>query len=107
MELFIQSCFHPSYGYEDFIEGIKPRTINGQTVFDKEDGIFKKICNAAQKEPNKKFYLIIDEINRGDISRIFGELIMLIESGKRNKTIILPLSKDVFSVPENLYIIEL
>jgi predicted Rossmann fold nucleotide-binding protein DprA/Smf involved in DNA uptake len=98
-------CFHPSYGYEDFIEGIKPRTINGQTVFDKEDGIFKKICNAAQKEPNKKFYLIIDEINRGDISRIFGELIMLIESGKRNKTIILPLSKDVFSVPENLYII--
>lgn len=98
-------CFHPSYGYEDFIEGIKPRTINGQTVFDKEDGIFKKLCNDALKEPSKKFYIIIDEINRGDISRIFGELITLIESGKRGKSIILPLSKEVFSVPENVYIL--
>jgi len=98
-------CFHPSYGYEDFIEGIKPRVINNQTVFERRDGIFKKICSDAANEPEKKFYLIIDEINRGDISRIFGELIMLIESGKRGKEIILPLSNTLFNVPENVYIV--
>jgi len=98
-------CFHPSYGYEDFIEGIKPRVINNQTVFEPKDGIFKSICQDAIKEPDKKFYLIIDEINRGDISRIFGELIMLIESGKRGKEIILPLSNTPFKVPDNVYIV--
>lgn len=98
-------CFHPSYGYEDFIEGIKPRVINNQTIFEAKDGIFKRICRDAIDNPNKKFYLIIDEINRGDISRIFGELIMLIESGKRGKEIILPLSNETFKVPENLYIV--
>lgn len=98
-------CFHPSYGYEDFIEGIKPRVINNQTIFEPKDGIFKKICSDAEGNPNKKFYLIIDEINRGDISRIFGELIMLIENGKRGKLIILPLSNESFSVPENVYIV--
>lgn len=98
-------CFHPSYGYEDFIEGIKPSSANGQTVFEQENGIFKELCNDAAKEPSKRFYLIIDEINRGDISRIFGELIMLIEAGKRGKKLVLPLSKKPFSVPENVYIV--
>ena len=98
-------CFHPSYGYEDFIEGIKPRIINNQTVFEPKDGIFKQICSDAKEAPNKKFYLIIDEINRGDISRIFGELIMLIESGKRGKQVILPLCNEPFSVPENVYMV--
>lgn len=98
-------CFHPSYGYEDFIEGIKPNSVNGQMIFESEDGIFKKLCIAASEEPNKKFYLIVDEINRGDISRIFGELIMLIETGKRGKRLILPLSKKLFFVPENVYIV--
>lgn len=98
-------CFHPSYGYEDFIEGIKPSSVNGQMIFEPEDGIFKKLCINASEEPSKKFYLIIDEINRGDISRIFGELIMLIEKGKRGKSLILPLSKKTFYVPENVYIV--
>jgi 5-methylcytosine-specific restriction protein B len=98
-------CFHPSYGYEDFIEGIKPSAVNGQNVFELEDGIFKEICNDATEEPTKKFYLIIDEINRGDISRIFGELIMLIEAGKRGKKLFLPLSKKPFAVPDNIYIV--
>lgn len=98
-------CFHPSYGYEDFIEGIKPNSINGQMIFEPEDGIFKKLCIDASKEPGKKFFLIIDEINRGDISRIFGELIMLIEAGKRGKNIMLPLSKELFCVPVNVYIV--
>jgi 5-methylcytosine-specific restriction protein B len=98
-------CFHPSYGYEDFIEGIKPRVINGQTVFSLKAGIFKNLCVEANKNQDKNFYLIIDEINRGDISRIFGELITLIEYGKRRKEMILPLSGDSFSVPDNVYIV--
>lgn len=98
-------CFHPSYGYEDFIEGIKPSVVNDQTVFNLKQGIFKSLCEEAKKNPNKNYYLIIDEINRGDISRIFGELITIIEAGKRGKAVILPLSGDFFSVPENVYIV--
>lgn len=98
-------CFHPSYGYEDFIEGIKPSIVNNQTIFKLQNGIFKELCKDARENPNKKFYLIIDEINRGDISRIFGELIMIIETNKRNKEVLLPISNEYFSVPENAYII--
>jgi 5-methylcytosine-specific restriction protein B len=98
-------CFHPSYGYEDFIEGIKPRVVNNQTVFEARDGIFKSICADATKNQKKNYYLIIDEINRGDISRIFGELIMIIEAGKRGKEVILSLSNIHFKVPENVYIV--
>ena len=98
-------CFHPSYSYEDFIEGIKPSIINDQTVFSLKAGIFKKICDDAGANSDKNYYLIIDEINRGDISRIFGELITLMEAGKRGKKMTLPLSGDLFSVPENVYIV--
>ena len=98
-------CFHPSYGYEDFIEGIRAGVTNNQTIFSLENGIFKELCHDAKNNPNRNYYLIIDEINRGDISRIFGELILLIEKGKRNKTLLLPLSKEQFSVPENIYIV--
>lgn len=98
-------CFHPSYGYEDFIEGIKPSVVNGQTVFELKDGIFKELCKDAASNPNRNYYLIIDEINRGDIARIFGELIMLIESGKRGKQLTLSLSNAPFTVPENVFIV--
>lgn len=98
-------CFHPSYGYEDFIEGIKPSLIQNQTVFKLEDGIFKKLCKDAENRSDKYFYLIIDEINRGDVSRIFGELMMIIEAGKRGKSLILPLSKEAFSIPPNVHIV--
>jgi len=98
-------CFHPSYGYEDFIEGIKPSVMNEQTIFSLKAGIFKGLCEEAKKSLDKNYYLIIDEINRGDISRIFGELITIIETGKRVKEMILPLSGDSFSVPENVYIV--
>ena len=97
--------FHPSYGYEDFIEGIKTNIVNNQTFFSLKDGIFKKLCKDANKNHDKKYYLIIDEINRGDVSRIFGELITLLEVNKRGKKVILPLSGEVFYVPENVYII--
>lgn len=98
-------CFHPSYGYEDFIEGIKPSIVGGQTQFSIKPGIFKSLCEAAYDEPDRNFYLVIDEINRGDISRIFGELIMLIEADKRGKKVILPLSGESFMIPENVYIV--
>ncbi|MFV8829533.1 AAA family ATPase [Alkalihalobacterium sp. APHAB7] len=102
----VRMCtFHPSYGYEDFMEGIKPTVINDQTVFKLKDGIFKTICQDASNHPDHSFYLIIDEINRGDISRIFGELITIIESNKRGKEVILPLSNEPFQVPKNVYII--
>jgi 5-methylcytosine-specific restriction enzyme B len=102
----VRMCtFHPSYGYEDFIEGIKPTVVNNSTLFNLKDGIFKSLCNEASSNPSRSYYIIIDEINRGDISRIFGELITIIESNKRGKKVILPLSNEVFSVPDNVHII--
>lgn len=98
-------CFHPNYGYEDFIEGIKPKVIKGCTVFGLKYGIFKRLSNDAAKNPDYKYYIIIDEINRGDIPGIFGELIMLLEADKRGKEVILPLSNSPFNIPENVYIV--
>ena len=98
-------CFHPAYGYEDFIEGYRPESFNGQMVFTLRDGIFKQMCKDAMAYPQSKYYLIIDEINRGDIPRIFGELLAIMEKDKRGKPIILPLSGESFKVPENVFII--
>lgn len=98
-------CFHPTYGYEDFIEGFRPETIDGQITFELRPGIFRKLCADAAKSPKRSFYLIIDEINRGDIPRIFGELLTVIESDKRGKQIVLPLSHSPFSVPPNVFLI--
>ena len=98
--------FHPSYSYEDFVEGIRPVTKNGVISYELQDGIFKKICKDAQNDPDNDYLLIIDEINRGNISKIFGELITLIEADKREKhSLYLAYSKKSFSVPKNLYIL--
>jgi 5-methylcytosine-specific restriction protein B len=98
-------CFHPTYRYEDFLEGYRPEEVNGAMVFRLHDGVFKEICEDAKLNKDLNFYLIIDEINRGDIPRIFGELLTVLERNKRNKSIMLPLSGKSFSVPENLFII--
>ena len=75
---FVQ--FHPSYDYEDFIEGLKPiPSKNGQIEFKLINGVFKKLCQRAFKEKNKKFVMIIDEINRANLSRVFGELLYCLE----------------------------
>ena len=121
--------FHQSYSYEEFVEGIKPATENGNIKYDIENGIFKNLCIKANANPDRKYVILIDEINRGNISKIFGELITLIESDKRinpngqnevgdkdleldenSKTehsiiVTLPYSKKPFGVPKNLYII--
>ncbi|MBV8054180.1 MAG: AAA family ATPase, partial [Deltaproteobacteria bacterium] len=97
--------FHPAFGYEDFIEGYRPqKSVSGELIFEKRDGIFKKLCCDAAASDNK-FVLLIDEINRGDIPRIFGELLTLLEKNKRGQEVILPLSGDKFSVPANVLII--
>lgn len=97
--------FHPAFGYEDFIEGYRPqKSTGGQLIFEKRDGIFKKLCHDATAS-GEKFVLLIDEINRGDIPRIFGELLTLLEKNKRGQEVILPLSGDKFSVPANVLVI--
>jgi 5-methylcytosine-specific restriction protein B len=97
--------FHPAYGYEDFLEGYRPHAQGDQLVFELRDGIFKRLCQAAERNPDHNYYLIIDEINRGDIPRIFGELLTLLEKDKRNLAVSLPLSGDPFTVPPNVYLI--
>ena len=98
--------FHQSYGYEDFIEGIKPTITNGNISYEVASGVFKKFCEAACIRPTENFVFIIDEINRGNISKIFGELITLIEDDKREEiSVTLPYSQEEFTVPRNVYII--
>ena len=93
--------FHQSYSYEDFIEGYKPKGDG----FELEKGIFYTFCKKAENDPDNNYYLIIDEINRGNLSKIFGELLMLIEEDKRGEQLTLAYSKNKFSVPNNLFII--
>ena len=105
--------FHQNFAYEDFIEGIRPVLddgATGQIRYELHDGIFKRIAKAAKEEEEKQFVLIIDEINRGNIAKIFGELITLIEDsrrlGKEDATeVTLPYSNESFGVPKNLYLI--
>lgn len=99
-------CFHPAYGYEDFIEGYRPETtVNGQVTFCLRDGVFKRLCKEAEQTPDRKFFMLVDEINRGDIPRIFGELLTILEKDKRGKSLLLPVSGDSFRVPPNIFLI--
>lgn len=95
--------FHQNFGYEDFIEGFRP---NEKGTIELQDGIFKSICQEARENRDENYYLVIDEINRGNISKIFGELITLIEEDKRDVIeVVLPYSKKLFTIPSNLFII--
>ena len=106
--------FHQNFAYEDFIEGIRPVLDGTGIAYKRREGIFKRIANAAKRaaeiRSNKRFVLIIDEINRGNIAKIFGELITLIEDsrriGREDQTFVtLPYSDETFAVPDNLYLI--
>lgn len=96
---FVQ--FHQNYSYEDFVEGYRPAA----SGFVRTDGIFKRFCIDAADAPDEKFFFIIDEINRGNLSKIFGELLMLIEKDYRGQAATHPYSGRSFTVPKNLYII--
>lgn len=96
---FVQ--FHQNYSYEDFMMGYKP-VENG---FELKYGIFYRFCQRAANQPDKDFFFIIDEINRGNMSKIFGELLMLIEKDYRGTKVTLAYNGLLFSVPKNLYII--
>ena len=98
-------CFHPAYGYEDFIEGYRPTARDGALTFRLQDGIFKQVCASAEINAETKHFLVIDEINRGDIPRIFGELLTLMEKDRRGQSLVLPLSGADFRVPQNVYVI--
>lgn len=93
--------FHQNYSYEDFIMGYRP----DGAEFKLTDGIFYRFCQTAANHPDKEYFFIIDEINRGNMSKIFGELMMLIEKGYRGTKATLAYSGMPFAVPENLYII--
>lgn len=111
--------FHQSYGYEEFVEGLRPvlndKSGTGEVRYEIRAGVFKELCERAREErareePEQRFAMVIDEINRGNISKIFGELITLIEPDKREGaenavTVTLPYSGDKFSVPANVDII--
>ncbi len=98
----VQVQFHQNYSYEDFVMGYKP---NENAGFELKNGIFYKFCKRAATDRDHKYFFIIDEINRGNLSKIFGELLMLIENDYRDKPIQMSYREEHFAVPSNLYII--
>lgn len=113
---YLFTTFHQSYSYEEFVEGIKPclaqegETFSGEVSYEIKSGVFKEIVKRASADPEHPYAIFIDEISRGNVASIFGELITLIEDDKRKNAenelkAILPYSRDEFVVPQNLHII--
>lgn len=99
--------FHPSYSYEDFVQGVRP---DDDGRFRRHDGLFYRFCRRAADDPHRAYAFVIDEINRANLSKVFGELFSLVEADKRGPPFALPLAYarhpgDTFFVPENLYLV--
>jgi 5-methylcytosine-specific restriction protein B len=98
--------FHPSYSYEDFVEGFRPHDTGNATLsLHLADGVFKRVCQTALAHPTKRFLVLIDEINRANVAKVFGELITLLEVDKRGMLVTLPQSKDSLCIPPNVYLL--
>jgi 5-methylcytosine-specific restriction protein B len=101
--------FHPTYAYEDFVEGIRPRLVDDEETvglsYELRDGVFKRIASAAAAQPASSFFLIIDEINRANLPKVLGELLFALEYRGPDNAIVLPYSDETLTVPENLWII--
>lgn len=95
--------FHPSYAYEDFVQGIRPQVKNGKVSYELMPGHFLKFCDEARKRPQAPFVLLIDEMNRGNLSKIFGELLFLLEY--REESIPLAQGDERFSIPDNVHLL--
>ena len=95
--------FHPSYAYEDFVQGFRPKLINEQPGFELRPGPLLDMAERARREPGANYFLVIDEINRGNLAKVFGELYFLLEY--RDEPMQLQYSDEPFSLPDNLYII--
>jgi 5-methylcytosine-specific restriction protein B len=107
IERFSFVSFHQAYGYEEFVEGLRPTTINGQVSYHIEKGAFLMLCERACQDPNHRYAMLIDELNRANVARVFGELMSLIEPTKRAGQasalqVNLAYSKQPFSVPSNV-----
>jgi 5-methylcytosine-specific restriction protein B len=105
--------FHQSYSYEDFVEGIRPAVLDGNVTYEVRHGVFRRLCERARRDPGRRYAIFIDEINRGNVAKILGELITLLEPDKRavydrsgrylhGLELTLPYSGDLFGVPRNL-----
>lgn len=100
--------FHPSYAYEEFVEGIRPESVpepdgRHELVYRVKKGIFRRFCEEALSHPERRYVLILDEINRGELPRIFGELLYLLEY--RGESVVLPYSGELFAIPRNVHLI--
>jgi 5-methylcytosine-specific restriction protein B len=108
LERFSFVSFHQAYGYEEFVEGIRPHIAdNGQMSYRVESGAFLKLCQQAKQDPSHRYAMLIDEINRANVARVFGELMSLIEPSKRagqtdSLSVNLAYSRQPFSVPSNV-----
>lgn len=108
LERFSLVSFHQAYGYEEFVEGIRPHIAdNGQMSYRVESGAFLRLCQQAKQDPSHRYAMLIDEINRANVARVFGELMSLIEPTKRagqtdSLSVNLAYSRQPFSVPSNV-----
>jgi len=97
--------FHPSYAYEEFVEGIRPRSDGDRLTYPVEAGLFRRLCDDARRYPDSRYVLIVDEINRGSLPRIFGELLYLLEYRDDTEPVVLPYSRTRFTIPRNVYLV--
>ena len=97
--------FHASYAYEEFVEGYRPVRANGTAQLELKPGVMKRVVAAAAADPDKSHVLLIDEINRANVPRVFGELMTVLERPRRGETVELPASGDHLAVPANLVVL--